>query len=732
MHARHHAPGNTTRSNSAGLGGVAFGRIPFEGSMRMHRMYNSEYRYSRGFGRGRPKPQMLLQQPCRGDVFVEAGRLAAEYLVSQGVLPPNVLPGKWCNGSLKNQSRDFLEFKAKEKENMQLRSEGRTSALARLGDVVLDEVSGRRRPPNEFNMTGLKNPIRGRKRMGVFRGSTSDWARENGRNSALFSLSRVPSDEEGEDHVVTGSYEDPQSGLDANNGTFNFVNNELSSKVDIAAESEYEPANYDFPEGSTDASSVNTRKELPRIEAESSKSSDDAEVSNLVSEEVEDAINDDAPQEPSLVENVPSYHQQMNGGTLGKNCNDLARLCSFANMPTRTRSSLTCKASKVEPIPIVDRSTSEVLCEEGLKSQSVESLADISSCGISKNQTHSPNSLGIDISGTPTIQTLEDDGDLVTASATKQEECMVLQSFPDKSVAIEQPLNRGHSGIEGCFPLVKDRGEKRAVSSEEIGGVTKKAREWDSSVVDQAHGDLHLHNFDLKASDLAERSLSPNEVVNDIDQEKAISVAVCPNSGLKSSVEYREEKQLFPSSFKICDLNLMESSDVSDNHEKSLIPGMPSNLEDKRKVPVDVGLSISNNCSGCNDYVRHSAEHEEVVAVDLECDSTKADEEFDSSERKTEAVHSTMEGFPSHMTGTSDLPDAQDGYGLMISELLGTDISNCSTVPAEIAGLHTDISLHNETGILGDDDPIYLSLGEIPISFLGVWDQPTQQYGKPF
>ncbi|KAK9128399.1 hypothetical protein Syun_017196 [Stephania yunnanensis] len=57
-----------------------------------------------------------------------------------------------------------------------------------------------------------------------------------------------------------------------------------------------------------------------------------------------------------------------------------------------------------------------------------------------------------------------------------------------------------------------------------------------------------------------------------------------------------------------------------------------------------------------------------------------------------------MEGFLSHMTDTSDLPDARDGYGLMISKLHGTDISNCST------------------GILGDDDPIYLSLGEIPIS----------------
>ncbi|KAK9091717.1 hypothetical protein Sjap_024894 [Stephania japonica] len=140
----------------------------------------------------------------------------------------------------------------------------------------------------------------------------------------------------------------------------------------------------------------------------------------------------------------------------------------------------------------------------------------------------------------------------------------------------------------------------------------------------------------------------------------------------------------------------MESSDMTENHEKSLILGVPFNLEDKRKVPVDVGLSISNNGDRCNDYVSHSAEDKGVVAVDLEGDSTKADEEFDSADGKTETVHSTMEGLPSHMAITSDLPDAQDGYGLMISELLETDISNCSALPAEITGLHTDIGLHNE------------------------------------
>ncbi|KAK9091718.1 hypothetical protein Sjap_024895 [Stephania japonica] len=147
----------------------------------------------------------------------------------------------------------------------------------------------------------------------------------------------------------------------------------------------------------------------------------------------------------------------------------------FANVPTR-------KGSKVEPMPIVDdRSTFGVSCKEGVKSQSVESFVEIASCGISKNQTSSPNSH------------LEDGGDIVTASATKHGECMVLQTFPDGSVAIEQALNRGHSGVEGCLSLVKERGGKRAATSEEIGGETKKAR--DSSVITQADGDFQ------KASD---------------------------------------------------------------------------------------------------------------------------------------------------------------------------------------------------------------------------------------
>ena len=54
-----------------------------------------------------------------------------------------------------------------------------------------------------------------------------------------------------------------------------------------------------------------------------------------------------------------------------------------------------------------------------------------------------------------------------------------------------------------------------------------------------------------------------------------------------------------------------------------------------------------------------------------------------------------LETFPNHAQNTSDVPDAQDGYGLMISELLGNDISNCSSVSTDINSLDHEMNLHN-------------------------------------
>ncbi|XP_076905867.1 uncharacterized protein At4g26450-like [Bidens hawaiensis] len=80
---RHRNPANGFRSNPIGIG---------PGGGPGHRGYN------RGvFGRGQPPPVRRI------DVFMEAGKLAAEYLASKGLVPPNSGNGKWQNGNLKNQ-----------------------------------------------------------------------------------------------------------------------------------------------------------------------------------------------------------------------------------------------------------------------------------------------------------------------------------------------------------------------------------------------------------------------------------------------------------------------------------------------------------------------------------------------------------------------------------------------------------------------------------------------------
>lgn len=59
-----------------------------------------------------------------------------------------------------------------------------------------------------------------------------------------------------------------------------------------------------------------------------------------------------------------------------------------------------------------------------------------------------------------------------------------------------------------------------------------------------------------------------------------------------------------------------------------------------------------------------------------------------------------LEGFSNHAQNPADINDVQDGYGLMISELLGTDFTNCSSVPGDINSVHNEMGLDNETVLM--------------------------------
>lgn len=96
-------------------------------------------------------------------------------------------------------------------------------------------------------------------------------------------------------------------------------------------------------------------------------------------------------------------------------------------------------------------------------------------------------------------------------------------------------------------------------------------------------------SFDLLKFD--KRKVSSEESKPACDTE-VIVAPDCVNSvdgfhfikgGGEQCVDYAQEKQLFPNSFKICDLNLMEASDIHDNHENNPLLIFPSISETKEK-----------------------------------------------------------------------------------------------------------------------------------------------------
>ncbi|PIA26408.1 hypothetical protein AQUCO_09300007v1 [Aquilegia coerulea] len=707
MHSRHRNTGGAGgfRSNTLGMGGLAASRISPDTSLPRNFSAAAAAGYNRSFsGRMLPnnnnsnnnKPYVSTHPlpPRRADILMEAGRLATEYLVSQGVLPPIVLSDKWSKNAI-------MEF--------QLATDSKTSALARLGNGVPEP-------------SGLRNQIRARRRMG------SDWGRDNKKNG--FFPDKAPNTSadislETDQPLVSGQWNHDER------RPAPFINdaiaNNLPSKTEIlVGDSESEIRNFEeYPDDSSlKAITSTTGGELPsETDPKPSNASDEVNISNMETDETKisnietgemnNSTSIDVLENQSDLDDPSMLHQPMETDVITKNGSDLLRHCSFAKVPTKTRSSLTIKGSKVETVLMTGElgNTCDIPSPEGPKISGEEDPSVSLSNFMLVNPNQYSKCSDSDAFRAPSIQAVEDAGVLGSALALEKGECATSLSLLDRPAVYEQAPGQGLSELPRCNSVVKDRGDKRALEADDVTEGSKKLREWPSSTDEF----FHLHTF-TTPSHSHMRTAPDVEVIEVDDQDRLFDVSFLPRGGSESGIESKEEKQLFPSSFKICDLNLMESSDMTETRDSAAVYGLPSTMEAKEGVQVDVGLSISNSCSRSDDYNRSTVDAKEVEIVEVEDDATKEGEDFDTSERKTEIQHSSLENFPNHMDTGGDLPDTQEGYGLMISELLGNDISNCSSVPGDISSLHTEMGLHNGAEILDDDDPIYLSLGEIPIS----------------
>lgn len=716
MHAKHrNGPGNGYRSNTMGMGGVAAAsRIPPEGSMRGYRMYNSEYRnYNRGgYGSGGQSKQFQPPQPPprEADIFMEAGRMAAEYLVSKGMLPPNALSGKWHSDGSKNQVGNFQGFRTNEVEKMQSSVDCRASAHSRLGNAALDVGPGRRKYSDEYNSMGSRSSIRGRKRTGSFKSYGSEVSRELGRSGSLLEKTRTSQGADAESDASVAHHDEQPAGKDGNGEMHNSSPGETAQEMESETQVVSGLAKRNLVEdaGGNKSTLSNEKGLTSDANDEATEKSDDgAELGK------EQNCDNEMQQKNDEKKEVAS--SGVEDTLVSEDPVDLVKQCKFVNVPTRARSSLTMKGSKGDQNPLnEDASISK---REHLEASGVH-IIDVDSENLAA--THQNN-------GDPTLEK-----ETNITYATRSVQRLRSESFPERSVYKEQQPDEGLSGFGRSNSMLMERGEKRAIEfhpddKEDF----KKLRQWVPVQDAQSNSTPPISTLMEHKPISQEPRTSQGGRLNTSDQNN-LDISLFPKDHI-DSCEFMQEKQLFPSSFKTCDLNLVGACDVSENHDVDPMLVFPSITQTgKAAKPIDVDLSMGNNGNMPNKISKQSANDKDIEVIDLEKDSAHEDKTFGNPDRRGDTVFTDLDGFPNNVHNANGMPDVQDGYGLMISELLGNDSPNCSSVPTDLNSLHNHMGLPNAEGILGDDDSIYMSLGEIPISILGAWEQPTQDYGKPF
>ncbi|ESW20665.1 hypothetical protein PHAVU_005G005100 [Phaseolus vulgaris] len=675
--------------------------------------YASEYRQREGgLGRGR-----------RGDIFVEAGRLAAEYLVSQGLLPPNALPAKWQN------------------QKAPVEGGGRPSALARLGSA-----DGRRKLG--FDEFGQK----GRRRGSFSRSNGMDLGRDYRRNGSWSGrVANDVRDGEDDDYEIGGFSARHQDEEDQHQ--FQHQHQHQHQHQNTSDDALVKSNSNEFSLRSEDGGVLNDKdRDKERVSAELVEmkqsgagkdvcdvdmgvgvGNDLESVSVGVKEVKEGGAGDD---DSERLRNVSAQLSDQENSSSGGAFADLVSLCKSVKVPTRTRSSITRKnlkagnngdgtgsAHDVGDLQGAD-SAEEVLAEnESVKgSSSVELLGEKSYDMVHVDADVAevePVCIAEDVRELDAVSKAEDVRELDPVSKVEDVKELGCQSGQDRGFIQDnnQESSATLPGYGVCSTLAGEQGQKRVAEDvdDDVREDSKRLREWLPSLVPKTGGYfLHGNPIEVKEGQVEDGISHIDKVTMTSDQGSLMgSGSQFTVGGDRPFLQCSDEKPSLPSSFRTCDLNLIEASEVHESHvDHPVLIYPPSVSEAKKAVPIDIDLSMSHT-SVSGKFNTHATNGKEIEVIDLENDSIQEEKSIDNIDRKTETMFPGLEGFPNHAQNAADIHDVQDGYGLMISELLGSDFTNCSSVPGDINSVHNEMGLHGGTGTLAEDDSIYMSLGEL-------------------
>ncbi|KAJ3700392.1 hypothetical protein LUZ61_004097 [Rhynchospora tenuis] len=307
-----------------------------------------------GYSRGNSKS---LYSPSRKyEILEEAGRLATEYLVSTGVLPPNSSQRNWTSGNpqdFKGPNGTYQDYKGSMNQNL-----------------AYNDPRGpqdrRRRFNDDYDRWRPRKDGRGKKKSGYYKKGYSDWDRNRGRNSSR----DYSDDEDGEEDEYSGpSYHRERRGtnFDEVGSSVSGVAGE-SGSVLVKRETQRESGS-DLEDTGSKASSCSIRKDT-QPEAGEVSNAEPGEVSNGEKVDASIEVGSDV-KDIDMPDRDMHVRDDENGYNDNKN---LLKYCDHVKAPTKPRSVLPQNRA-----PLVDSHINEGIAEnisnnlvEGLSSPTVE------------------------------------------------------------------------------------------------------------------------------------------------------------------------------------------------------------------------------------------------------------------------------------------------------------------------------------------------------------------------
>ncbi|KAF7084490.1 hypothetical protein CFC21_088099 [Triticum aestivum] len=221
---------------------------------------------------------------------------------------------------------------------------------------------------------------------------------------------------------------------------------------------------------------------------------------------------------------------------------------------------------------------------------------------------------------------------------------------------------------------------------------------------------LHKNNLNLqfkKGAQICDTEIVPKEVglFEFSDQKNIVGADLFCNAGAETIIQMEEEEKLDQSS----------SFRTPNNPGFGQHSARGYSVEPHKQLQEDFGANVGDIVGGTNNLCQVSLDNNSVQVFDIEDDMPIEGAGFDSSKAKNEMICSSMDVIMHPGIHTDDLPVIEDGYNLALSDYLAADIPCYTSLRPD---LQAGICTNDSEGIPVMDDPIYGSLTDIGNGFL--------------